>query len=315
MDQLASINCEFLDDSLDRIYKRNVEYYRNKELSRAKLPRLRLRSSSAANHETKDKVWAVADIYHGNKPVRPWALNGTLAVDNAIYQAAGKKARKPGRYQKIDPETCRTTGQFLVDTNERIHQSVRVRLACEGLGPNDAGPWRCPPLLSNWRPRLTIINARDPITTQAAWGPPGAPAGDQLDGGPNSKQAEPHVSNAEASGEAHTATEPDPTTGPDRWVWEYVGDEDDAPDVTTMIEDNLGPYERHLLTLSRGDPPVDEYAEQVGPAEFKAMQLLAVSISARAKAEAAKVKKKTRAKRKHSRKMRILRKLFHKLFP
>ena len=308
MDQLSSINCEFLDDSLDRVHNRNVEYYRNKELSNSWV--LRLRSNSAAQHEARDKPWAVADIYSGNRPVRPWALNGTFAVDNAIYKAAGRKVRTPGLYKRIDPETCRTTGKFLVDTNERIHPSVRVRLACEGLGPNDAGPWRCLPLLNNWRPRLTNINVRDPITTQAAWGPPGAPAGGQLDGGPNSKQAEPH-SNAEASGEVHTATEPDPTTGPHRWVWEYVGDEEYAPDVTTMIEENLGPYERYLLKLSRGDPPVDDYAKEVGAAEFKAMQLLAASITARAKA---KVQSTTRAKRKHSRKMRALRRLFNKLF-
>ena len=89
-----------------------------------------------------------------------------------------------------------------------------------------------------------------------------------------------------------------------------MGDEDKAPYVTTMVEENLGPYERRLLKLSRGDPPVDDYAKRVGAAEFKAMQLLAASITKRAKD---KIKGTTRTRRRRSRKLRGCRRLLNKV--
>ncbi len=35
---------------------------------------------------------------------------------------------------RVDPETNEDTDEPLLNTNERIHSSVRVRLACGGLG-------------------------------------------------------------------------------------------------------------------------------------------------------------------------------------
>ncbi|RAL59466.1 hypothetical protein DID88_006582 [Monilinia fructigena] len=37
-----------------------------------------------------------------------------------------------------------------------------------------------------------------------------------------------------------------------RWVWEYDGPEKNAPVIQTMVEENLGPYERKLLLLNKG---------------------------------------------------------------
>ena len=310
MDQLASVNCEFLEDSIDRVHSQSVEYYKTKELLKG-IRVLRPKHSSAAQHDTRNERWAVADIYHGNRPFRPWALQGTFTVDNALYKATGKKIRTPGLYKRIDPDTCRTTKHFLTDTNERIHSSVRVRLACEGLSTNDSSLWRCLSLLNDWRPHLTTISVRDPITDQAAWGP--SEAGTQGEGSEaaelggtgrkGTNQAGPqNPAGAEGPfGGAHTATglepeaeaesepDPDPTADaggppPHRWVWEYVGDADKPPYVTTMVEETMGPWERRLRGLSRGDPPVDDYAARVGDAEFEDMQRLAASITARAKA-------------------------------
>ena len=110
----------------------------------------------------------------------------------------------------------------MTHTNERIHSCVRIRLELEGLGLDDVGPYKCQALLKKgpWLLRQARINAPDPIPWDATWGPGAPPA----------------------------------TTPPEelRWVWEYDGPEDRAPRVRTMVEENLGPYQRKLLMLNKG---------------------------------------------------------------
>lgn len=60
-------------------------------------------------------------------------------------------------YKKIDPKSGRPLPEFLEDTNERIHPSVRVRLACEGLGLNDSDVWNCPSLLRVSSVRVNVF--------------------------------------------------------------------------------------------------------------------------------------------------------------
>ncbi|KAK8049186.1 hypothetical protein PG994_010916 [Apiospora phragmitis] len=166
--------------------------------------------------------WAISPIVEANKPVRPWALHKTVRASGGFYKLLLTTPRTPGRYKKINPDTGKTTSTFLEETNERIHSSVRVRLVCEGRSPGDEGEWKCPPLLRHWRPRKVLANFYDPTA---------------------------------AEGEASSG---DST----RWVWEYNGREEEAPAVRTMVEENLGPYEKYLLKISGGKPSVVEYAEQ-----------------------------------------------------
>lgn len=278
MDQLASIGCEFMDDSLDKIHSRNVEYYEklrptSKVGILGHLARC-FRYVISRSRARRERRWALRPIFDGNKPVRPWGLHSTVAVDNLLYNMTGKKARAPGLYKKVDPGTGRSTNQFLLDTNERIHPSVRVRLACEGLGPNDSGLWHCPSLLKNWRPRLVNIDVYDPVSTDAAWGPSDVRGKGQFDEAITEIEVRPNQGN-EAPSKVDTSAEPDHATAPGRWVWEYVGASRHAPPVTTMIEENMGPFERQLLKLARGKVSIHNYAKKQDALEFKAVKHLA----------------------------------------
>ncbi len=64
-------------------------------------------------------------------------------------------------YRKADPNTGKQTDAFLEDTNERIHSSVRIRLALEGLGLDDAAKWEAPALKGRWRLKKTTEEFED----------------------------------------------------------------------------------------------------------------------------------------------------------
>lgn len=224
MDQLASIGVEFDTPSLRRLFQQNVEFYE---------------STNAAQKGKKPKgkvqKWAIDPIYEKNSPLRPWGLNTIKKATSMMYKLSGQDTRTPGLYKPTDPKTKLDKERFLVDTNERIHSTVRIRLACGGLGLDDKAVWDCPALLNKWKVVRTQEKYDDPIPFHPGWDPDV-----QEDG-----FCEPN----------------DMEEG--RWVWEYVGDEKDAPTdkkQRIMVEEPLGPYERLLLRLSGGEPNVYHWA-------------------------------------------------------
>ncbi|KAK1759006.1 hypothetical protein QBC47DRAFT_370881 [Echria macrotheca] len=123
------------------------------------------------------KPWAHGDIYHapatadpqlrdhddcpaykhtphtpvklGTPPGRPWAL-GQLRFPDSFFQCfVGSWVRTPGMTMRVNPENNADTTTPLERTEERIHSSVRVRLACQGLGWDDRAPWECKALTGN----------------------------------------------------------------------------------------------------------------------------------------------------------------------
>lgn len=124
MDQLASIGVEFIPDFLDALVKQNIDYYinSNAETEGKKRPR--------ARKILRKKVWATRPIYKANHPIRPWSLHMIHGTGGFVNDLFGQAKRSPGRYKRINPRTGGHTTAPLVDTNERIHSSVRVRLAC-----------------------------------------------------------------------------------------------------------------------------------------------------------------------------------------
>lgn len=215
MDQLASIGVDFEEDTIDRIFKENVCYYFD-----------RSQQSKPKSHSSKHKrriEWAIPSIYEEHKPVRPWALGEIIQSDTGIYHLAGSTTRTPGLYHRIDSDTGQPTDEFLTNTNERIHRSVRIRLSLEGLGYDDEGRYKCRALLRKgpWSlERLRTVSHRDPLV----------PAGD-ADG------------------------LPEPSSDY-RWGWVYDGPKEDAPPKLIMMEESLGPYERRLLHLNKGTSTV-----------------------------------------------------------
>lgn len=87
-----------------------------------------------------EELWAKA---------RPWALGQMRYPGSVLQLAAGTIKRHPGLFMRIDPETNEDTSEPLINTNETVHSSVRVRLACLGLGMDDQRPWECAPLLKD----------------------------------------------------------------------------------------------------------------------------------------------------------------------
>ncbi|KAK3994221.1 hypothetical protein QBC44DRAFT_367744 [Cladorrhinum sp. PSN332] len=78
---------------------------------------------------------------------RPWGLGLIRAPTSVVTTWAGKTIRRPGMVMRVDEATNEDTSEPLVGTNERIHSSVRVRLACKGLGLDDRAVWECKSLL------------------------------------------------------------------------------------------------------------------------------------------------------------------------
>lgn len=226
MDQMASIGTEFDKASLDRIFNQAVEYYQN---------------LAAMEHEqglSLGPQWAIDPIYRNNMPVRPWALGEIQQTSGMIHWLSGNAPRTPGLYRQTDPHTEHDQGSFLLDTNERIHSSVRVRLACAGLGLNDQGTWTCPSM-AKWKLKRTSTKYKDPVPRNPTWGMNGD--SDRYGGRrPNEKDV-------------------------DRYVWEYAGPERDAPTDSkqrVLVEEPLGPYERYLLKVAGGRPNVYDFAEE-----------------------------------------------------
>jgi hypothetical protein len=182
--------------------------------------------------------WAIPEIYNKHKPVRPWGLGKIYNSVTGFYRFAGRITRTPGQYKRSDPDTGLPTDIPMTHTNERIHSSVRIRIELGGLGLDDKGLYDCPALLGKglWRLRQTRIKVYDPIPRNADWG------------------ARP-VANG-------VATAPEDSL---RWVWQWDGPREAAPHIRTMIEENLGPYERRLLLLNTGMSESAPFQRSVAP--------------------------------------------------
>jgi hypothetical protein len=149
MDQLASIDVEFDDDSFNYTVARTQACY-DSTPPKAFIP----------------KAFAKEPIYTANNPRRPWALGAICRDTNLLWRLTGSHVRRPGM-QRQAATGCSKGARppFLKDTSERIHSSVRVRMLCEGLDLNDEGLWTCRALRGYWqlkKRRLTFDSLEGP---------------------------------------------------------------------------------------------------------------------------------------------------------
>ncbi|KAM3433320.1 hypothetical protein NHJ13734_006502 [Beauveria thailandica] len=235
MDQMASVGVEFFAPSVLRIISQQLRQYEIKA------------EQVAARTRKAPPQWAVGTIFDANAPFRPWSMGALQKPSSAIDWITGKTARTPGQYRRIDPATGDSRhGPFLLDTNERIHSSARVRLACRGLGLNDGGDWTAPTLAA-WRLRRTTTRFTDPVPRDPLWDPA------------NHEKIPALAAPAEEWGR-----KPNEEEG-ERWIWEYAGPEEQAPTdkrQRVLVEEPLGPYERFLLNQVGGTPNVYVFAEE-----------------------------------------------------
>lgn len=215
MDQLTSVGVEFDAHSLKRMAEQTDDFYESLEAQSAKKGRRKIRQ------------WAADAIYEKNKPFRPWSLGAIQKASGLVYSISGEAIRTPGMYKQVDPKTAQRKEKFLQDTNERVHSSVRVRLACEGLGLNDEAVWACA-ALSDWRLKRAVFELDE-----------------------ESKHRDYRSYDLYRD-----------RTSRDGWIWKYAGVERNAPSQRIMMEEPLGPYERYLLDLTGGEPNVFAFAER-----------------------------------------------------
>jgi len=216
--------------------------------------------------------WAVEPFCENSVPIRPWGLGALLGSKGWMYRFAGHDIRSPGTYRKLDPMTGEETTFYLEDTNERMHSSVRVRLALKGLGLNDEGLWEAPALKGKWRLRKNTATFVDPIpSTVRTWEPSSAllaPAGKRIKGmfksGDEGMEGDKEKGIVDLIIDQQRPLEVD-VNRKYRWVWEWCGGEKNAPPQKQrlIVEEPLGPFERQLLRLTGGVPNVYEYAETV----------------------------------------------------
>ncbi|KAG5999701.1 hypothetical protein E4U21_006427 [Claviceps maximensis] len=219
MDQFTSVGVEFDAPSLKRIVEQTDDFY---DLSD-------LQNGSKKSRQRQRAQWAADVIYEKNKPYRPWSLGAIQKAPGLLYSLSGDTIRTPGMYRQVDPKTAQTSEKFLQDTNERVHSSVRVRLACQGLGLNDRALWTCA-ALADWKLKRAIFETDD----------------DDDDDGPRYRD--------------YMNLGRDGATTRGGWIWRYVGAERNAPSQRVMMEEPLGPYEQYLLQLTGGTPNVFEFA-------------------------------------------------------
>ncbi|KAJ2995896.1 hypothetical protein NUW58_g1148 [Xylaria curta] len=243
-DTTLAFGCEFLPDALKRAFEATVKYYTNRESESARC--MSTCGACSQLRTQKPTVWAEKTIYESNKPVRPWSLHFIQSATGPLYDLLGSVTRAPGMYKKINPRNGRPLPDFLEDTNERIHPSVRY-----------------------WRPQRVPRDFFDSVPQTADGGPLSLNNQPRTTSRPPDP-AENTANTAAVSRESlhmlsHDLSEP--------WVWIYVGPEDFAPVSRIMAEETLGPFEKQLLELAAGKVPVYEYAERQHVDEFKAFHL------------------------------------------
>lgn len=77
---------------------------------------------------------------------RPWSFGKIYRSFTGFYVLAGRTTRTPGAYARVDPNTGRSTGKPLRQTNEYVHPSVRSRIKLKGPGVEDMGVYDGHPL-------------------------------------------------------------------------------------------------------------------------------------------------------------------------
>ncbi|KAJ0125249.1 hypothetical protein J7T55_006594 [Diaporthe amygdali] len=220
-----------------------------------------------AKNETRDTANCTGKDHHQDGspqalwaigPPRPWGLGQTRYPDSWLQLATGTIVRHPGCFMRADPETNLDTDEPLVNTEERIHSCVRVRLVCEGLGMDDRSVWSCPSLLQDdsghgrpvWRPEKASAAA-----VERATGPQGVWWEEELE---------------------RTGMGYDENwlyrfqRGDGQWQWVFQQDAEVKtgtgtkvrPPVRVLPEEPMtGYWERHLLALTRGQMDIWRWAE------------------------------------------------------
>lgn len=101
------------------------------------------RDAAECNGKNSHPAGSDEDLW---KLARPWGLGLMRDPGGRLQTIGGTTVRHPGIFKRTDPDTNQDSDEALLNTNERIYSSVRVRLACQGLALDDVEIWDCKPL-------------------------------------------------------------------------------------------------------------------------------------------------------------------------
>ncbi|CAN8104021.1 unnamed protein product [Discula destructiva] len=185
---------------------------------------------------------------------RNWGLGQTRLPTNKIILAAGTIVRRPGCFMRVDPELNTDTEEPLINTNERVHSSVRVRLACKGMGLDDKETWPCDSLLTD-----------DSHQSKPLWK---LERGSAID--PRQLESDEDFWTIELRKKEYDGVKYEAQDGDGSWKWVLQQDgvvknsvgKVVCPMVKVLPEEPLlGYWERHFLELARGELDVWRFAE------------------------------------------------------
>jgi len=74
-------------------------------------------------------------------PMRGWGLGKIHNSYTLFFKLGGELTRTPMEHPEISRKTTKPTGKMLKGTHEKMHASVRVRMALDGKGYDDKGDY------------------------------------------------------------------------------------------------------------------------------------------------------------------------------
>lgn len=162
MDQLTTVGVEFDPGSIRRMLIDTEKYYKDHPMAvtipvkeapkqKAKPSKVVTKVKGTVPDGVKGKAkkvkphvnfkWAIDPILESNHPIRPWGTGALLQAHSPVYTFSGTIVRSPGMYHKLNAYDGKELPEYLEDTCEEIHPSVRIRLAVRGLNLDDKQQW------------------------------------------------------------------------------------------------------------------------------------------------------------------------------
>ncbi|KAF6810874.1 peptidoglycan binding domain-containing protein [Colletotrichum sojae] len=272
-DQLSSVGVEFSQKRMEDLFNTGLQYsaghpyplvpqsawtswlWSNKLLPWAN-PKICPVDLSDAHRDTADCNFKHSEFHPKGtaeqlwKLARPWGLGQMRYPDNRLLTIAGTVVRHPGTFKRTDPHTNEETEEHLVNTNETVHSSVRVRIACQGLGTDDGAVWDCKPLTRREDDSELWKLGRRPANAA------------ELNAIKGLRPRELDLGEDEYYGELYPVGD-----GDGQWQW-VISDKHRglASDAKALPEEPMtGYWERYLLALTAGNPDVWRWAEENPP--------------------------------------------------
>lgn len=217
------------------------------EICAAKISSVK-RDAAECNGKNSHPAGSDEDLW---KLARPWGLGLMRDPGGRLQTIGGTTVRHPGIFKRTDSDTNQDSDEALLNTNERIYNSVRVRLACQGLALDDVEIWDCKPL----------TRAADGSALWKLERGSGLTAS-ELNQTKSFRPRDLDLGTGEFDGKLYPVGDRD-----GQWRWVLVDKRRGAVSLEKVLPEEpvTGYWERYLLALTAGKPDVWIWAEENPP--------------------------------------------------